>query len=106
LDERAIDALRHSLEVIGAGMAARNATEHDLELIGRAAEHDEDAFVRAVMSASHNELLIVLGEAIGGLTKPGRRGASRGLRPIADAIARRDPDRAEQAVRNRVRQPG
>lgn len=106
VDASAIDALRHSLDVIAAGMAARHATVHDLELIDRAVGHDEDAFRRAVMSASHNELVIVLAEALGGLTQPARSGASEGHRPIADAISRRDPDRAEQAVRSRVRQPG
>jgi GntR family transcriptional repressor for pyruvate dehydrogenase complex len=106
LDQSAIDALGQSLDAIAARMAARHATEHDLQLIDRAVERDDDAFRRAVMSASHNELLIVLAQAIGGLTEPTPRGTMDGHRPVADAIARGDPDRAEQAMRNRVRQPG
>jgi GntR family transcriptional repressor for pyruvate dehydrogenase complex len=106
LDESAIAALSDSLEAIAARMAASYATEHDRELIERAVGRDDGAFRRAVLAASHNELLVVLAEAIGGLAAPARSSSLDGHRQVADAIARADPDGAEQAMRNRVRQPG
>ena len=106
LDESAIAALSDSLEAIAARMAASYATEPDRELIDRAVGRDDGAFRRAVMAASHNELLVVLAEAIGGLTAPTRSSSLQGHRQVAEAIARADPDGAEQAMRNRVRQPG
>jgi GntR family transcriptional repressor for pyruvate dehydrogenase complex len=106
LDGTSIAALSESLEAIAARMAARHATADDLDAIDRAVERDDDAFRRAVISASHNELLIVLAEAIGGLTEPSLGGLLQDHRPVADAIQRRDPDEAEQAMRRRVRQPG
>jgi GntR family transcriptional repressor for pyruvate dehydrogenase complex len=105
LDQSSIIALSESLEAIAARMAARHATEHDLESIARALERDDYGFRQAVVSASHNELLIVLAEAIDGLKEPAPTDRVDGHRPVADAIARGDPDAAEQAMRNRVRQP-
>jgi DNA-binding FadR family transcriptional regulator len=87
-------------------MAARHATADDLEAIAQAVERDDDAFRRAVISASHNELLIVLADAIGRLNDPAPTATLHGDRPVADAIERRDPDEAEEAMRRRVRQPG
>lgn len=106
LNAASIAALSESLDAIAAGMAARHATADDLEAIDQAVERDDAGFRRAVMSASHNELLIMLAEAIGRLSDTAPRAAPRGDRAVADAIARRDPDAAELAMRRRVRQSG
>jgi GntR family transcriptional repressor for pyruvate dehydrogenase complex len=105
LDQSAVAALSESLVAAAARMAARHATADDLASIDRALEDGDSAFRRAVVSASHNELLIVLAEALGGLIEPAEEIGGAGHRPVADAIVRGDPDAAEQAMRNRVRQP-
>jgi GntR family transcriptional repressor for pyruvate dehydrogenase complex len=115
LDARAVATVGAALESAGAGAAAEHATEHDLErIVGSAAALDGDdpaqvdwKFRRAVAAASHNELLVVLVEAIAGLspaappagTTPERRQA------VAAAIAERDPDRAERAMRELLGRP-
>jgi GntR family transcriptional repressor for pyruvate dehydrogenase complex len=106
LDASGIAALRDSLEAIAARMAASHATDHDRELIDRAVDGEDAAFRRAVMAASHNELLTVLAEAIGELAHRPPSSGLDGQRPVADAIAQGDPDGAEQAMRALGRQPG
>ena len=106
LDETSIATLSESLEAIAAHAAARHATTGDLTAIEQALDRDDEVFRRAVISASHNELLIALAEAICELTEPSLSGRLQDHRSVADAIARGDSDGAEQAMRNRVRQPG
>ncbi len=124
IDDASIAAVGDALVAAAARLAAEHANDGDLELIDRAATSLENgateeagaAFRRAVVAASRNEFLIVLVDAVDALnangpaTDPGAapRAASPGTashRAVAAAIARRDPDAAERAMRERLRTP-
>jgi GntR family transcriptional repressor for pyruvate dehydrogenase complex len=104
VDESAAMVLSELLEAAAARSAARHATASDREAIDRALQQGGAAFRSAVTSASHNALLIVLADAIGGLIEPAARSEIQDPQRVADAIARGDPDAAAQAMQDRIRQ--
>ncbi|HLY50893.1 MAG TPA: GntR family transcriptional regulator [Solirubrobacteraceae bacterium] len=113
LDAGALAWVRDALDASAARAAALHATSHEIELIDRAAARvgagapdAEPAFRRVVRTASHNELLCVLADAVAAL--PGQASSSAGMfdaARAAAAIARRDPDAAERAMRDEREQP-
>jgi GntR family transcriptional regulator, transcriptional repressor for pyruvate dehydrogenase complex len=115
LDASAIATVRCALEAAAARAAAEHATSPELELIERSAtaaggsdpSQAELGFRRAVAAASHNDLLVVLTESVAGLIPAGRPPVTTlaGRRAVAAAIADRDPDRAERAMRELVGRP-
>lgn len=115
LDRSSITAVSVALDLAAARAAAEHATETDLELIAGSASatdggdpaRDELAFRRAVVAASHNELLIVLAEAVVGLLTGHHStgGAPERRAAVSAAIADRDPDRAERTMRELCGRP-
>jgi DNA-binding FadR family transcriptional regulator len=120
LDERTISDVSDALDVAAAGLAAERATGEDLDRIDAAAARvgidpgdagdiadAELAFRRAVMTATHNELLIVLAGALEMLSSGTSQ--SRSIDPgaghsraLTTAIRRRDADGARGAMRDRL----
>jgi DNA-binding GntR family transcriptional regulator len=120
-------AMREILEGSAARFAARQANEAEIDLLRRVLDelekHGNDArmlislnrrFHRAICEAAHNRYLI---QTLDGMHDamallhgntfrvPKRRSESDAEhRHIVDAIARRDPDKAEEAAREHVRQ--
>jgi GntR family transcriptional repressor for pyruvate dehydrogenase complex len=115
LDANAIIEVARALGGAAARVAAERATPQERELIDRSAmagdrddpAGDELSFRRAVAAASHNELLIVLLDAVAELTPRHDPTAttSERRRALAAAIADRDPDRAERAMRELLGRP-
>jgi GntR family transcriptional regulator, transcriptional repressor for pyruvate dehydrogenase complex len=104
-----IAVIRDALDGAAARAAAEHATQQDIDQIGRAIAdlergdpgEAEAGFRRAVLLASHNELLIVLAEAVADLAaqRPAAHPNSERLRAVVSAIAMRDADGAERAMR-------
>jgi GntR family transcriptional regulator, transcriptional repressor for pyruvate dehydrogenase complex len=122
LDYGKVNEVRHVLEVAAAGLAAERATaadvavmdetidafENECQHLERSVLHDL-AFHRAIATATHNELFLVLHDSMGEmLLEVRRRNLSRGRderrlvvgmhRRIRDAIAEHDPAAARQAM--------
>jgi GntR family transcriptional repressor for pyruvate dehydrogenase complex len=119
MDGRTISEVSDALDIAAVGLAAEHATEEDLDRIDSALALLEDdpgdgattaeaelAFRHAVLRATHNELLLVLADAVEMLSSatPQARhpdsGAERN-RALATAIRRRDTDGARTAIRER-----
>ena len=126
LDYGKVDEVRRMLEVAAAGIAAERATAddiaamdaaivalenecHDLE---KSVSHDL-AFHRAIATATHNELFLVLHDSMGEmLLEVRRRNLSKGRderrlvvemhRHIRDGIAAHEPRTARQAMRDHL----
>lgn len=126
LDYGKVDEVRRMLEVAAAGIAAERATAddiaamdaaivalenecHDLE---KSVDHDL-AFHRAIATATHNELFLVLHDSMGEmLLEVRRRNLSKGRderrlvvemhRHIRDGIAAHEPRTARQAMRDHL----
>lgn len=126
LDYAKVDEVRRVLEVAAAGLAAERATEEDVNHIDetivlfenecadleKSVLHDL-AFHRALATATHNELFLVLHDSIGKmLIEVRRRNLSRGRkerrlvvemhRRIGDAVAAHDPEAAREAMRDHL----
>lgn len=107
LDGGSIASLGEALDASAARAAAERASAQDLELIDRAAARLRDgapdaeaAFRRTIRAAGHNELLSLLADAVAGLPAPLRSpGAVIDPFAVSAAVARRDPDAAERAMR-------
>jgi GntR family transcriptional repressor for pyruvate dehydrogenase complex len=121
-----VDEVRRVLEVAAAALAAERASDgdiaamdetivalenecHDLE---KSVQHDL-AFHRAIATATHNELFLVLHDSMGEmLIEVRRRNLSKGRderrlvvgmhRRIRDGIADHDPEAAQQAMRDHL----
>lgn len=116
VDESSVETIGLALEAAAARLAAEHATREELDMIEDSAARLESAqdpaeaelaFRRAVMAAGHNELLGVLAEAISGLRSPrplSPRTYSRHL-AVVRAIAGRDGDGAERAMREMLGRP-
>jgi GntR family transcriptional repressor for pyruvate dehydrogenase complex len=126
IDYAKVDQVRRVLEVAAAGIAAERATDEDIArmdaTIERFANECSDleasvqidlAFHRAVATATHNELFLVLHDSIGEmLVEVRRRNLGRGRserrlvvqmhQRIRDGIAGHDPAAAQQAMRDHL----
>jgi GntR family transcriptional regulator, transcriptional repressor for pyruvate dehydrogenase complex len=126
VDYSKVDEVRRVLEVAAAGLAAERATPEDIEHIDdtlerfakqssnlEASVQTDIEFHRAVATATHNELFLVLHDSIGEmLVEVRRRNLSRGRderrlvvkmhQRIRDAIAAHDPQAAQQAMRDHL----
>jgi GntR family transcriptional repressor for pyruvate dehydrogenase complex len=122
LDYGKVDEVRHMLEVAAAGLAAERATEADIAAMDASIDAFENecsdleksvghdlAFHRAIATATHNELFLVLHDSMGEmLLEVRRRNLSKGRderrlvvdmhRRIRDGIAGHDPAAARQAM--------
>ena len=122
LDYGKLDEVRHVLEVAAAGLAAERATAADVAAMDAAIDAFENecsdleksvghdlAFHRAIATATHNELFLVLHDSMGEmLLEVRRRNLSKGRderrlvvgmhRRIRDGIAQHDPAAARQAM--------
>ena len=122
MDYSLVDEVRRVLEVAAAGLAAERATPDDIAVIDdtivrfenecsdlEASVRIDIEFHRAVASATHNELFLVLHDSIGQmLVEVRRRNLSRGRperrlvvkmhRRIRDGIAAHDPPAAQEAM--------
>jgi GntR family transcriptional repressor for pyruvate dehydrogenase complex len=122
LDYGKVDEVRHVLEVACAGLAAERATEDDIAAMDTAIDAFENecsdldksvshdlAFHRAIATATHNELFLVLHDSMGEmLLEVRRRNLSKGRderrlvvgmhRRIRDGIAVHHPAAARQAM--------
>jgi GntR family transcriptional repressor for pyruvate dehydrogenase complex len=123
MDYAKVDEVRGVLEVAAAGLAAERATAEDIAKIDDTIVRFENEcsdleasvqidleFHRAVATATHNDLFLVLHDSIGEmLVEVRRRNLSRGRderrlvvkmhRRIHDAIAAHDPAAAQEAMR-------
>jgi GntR family transcriptional regulator, transcriptional repressor for pyruvate dehydrogenase complex len=123
MDYGKVDEVRGVLEVAAAGLAAERATAEDIAHIDdtivrfenecsnlEASVQIDIEFHRAVATATHNDLFLVLHDSIGEmLVEVRRRNLSRGReerrlvvkmhRRIHDAIAAHDPAAAQEAMR-------
>jgi GntR family transcriptional repressor for pyruvate dehydrogenase complex len=123
MDYAKVDEVRGVLEVAAAGLAAQRASAEDIAKIDDTIVRFENEcsnleasvqidleFHRAVATATHNDLFLVLHDAIGEmLVEVRRRNLSRGReerrlvvkmhRRIHDAIVAHDPAAAQQAMR-------
>jgi GntR family transcriptional regulator, transcriptional repressor for pyruvate dehydrogenase complex len=128
MDYGKVDEVRGVLEVAAAGLAAQRATAEDIAHIDDTIVRFENEcsnleasvqidleFHRAVASATHNELFLVLHDSIGEmLVEVRRRNLSRGRderrlvvkmhRRIHDAIAAHDAQAAQEAMRDHLGQ--
>jgi GntR family transcriptional repressor for pyruvate dehydrogenase complex len=128
MDYGKVDEVRGVLEVAAAGLAAKRATAEDIAHIDDTIvrfEHEcsnleasvqiDLEFHRAVATATHNDLFLVLHDSIGEmLVEVRRRNLSRGRderrlvvkmhRRIHDAIAAHDPAAAQEAMRDHLGQ--
>jgi GntR family transcriptional regulator, transcriptional repressor for pyruvate dehydrogenase complex len=128
MDYGKVDEVRGVLEVAAAGLAAQRATAEDIAHIDDTIVRFENEcsnleasvqidleFHRAVATATHNELFLVLHDSIGEmLVEVRRRNLSRGReerrlvvkmhRRIHDAIAAHDPAAAQEAMRDHLGQ--
>ena len=126
LDYGKVDEMRAVLEVAAAGFAAQRATDEDIASIDRNIEAFENecsdldrsveldlAFHRAIATATHNELFLVLHDSMGEmLIKVRRKNLSKGRderrlvvamhRRIRDGIAAHDAAAAQQAMRDHL----
>jgi GntR family transcriptional repressor for pyruvate dehydrogenase complex len=122
LDYGKVNEVRHVLEVAAAGLAAERATEEDVAAMDETIAalenecHDLEksvlhdlAFHRAIATATHNELFLVLHDSMGEmLLEVRRRNLSKGQderrlvvemhRRIRDGIAGHDPEAARRAM--------
>jgi GntR family transcriptional repressor for pyruvate dehydrogenase complex len=122
LDYTKVDEVRRVLEVAAAGLAAERATPDDIAHINETIEQMDSscediestvqfdiAFHRALATATHNELFLVLHDSMGEmLLEVRRRNLSRGAdrrrlvvemhRRIRDAVANHDPEAARVAM--------
>ena len=122
LDYGKVDEVRRMLEVAAAGIAAERATAADIAAMDDAivalenechdlekSVHHDLAFHRAIATATHNELFLVLHDSMGEmLVEVRRRNLSRGAerrrlvvemhRRIRDAVAAHDPEAARLAM--------
>ena len=121
-----VDEVRRVLEVAAAGLAAQRATEEDIARIDetiaaldnechnleKSVLHDL-AFHRALATATHNELFLVLHDSMGEMLLEVRRhNLARGRserrlvvdmhQRIRDAIAAHDAPAAQQAMRDHL----
>jgi len=126
LDYGKVDEVRLVLEVAAAGLAAQRASAEDIAAIDgtivalenecsdldKSVEHDL-AFHRAIATATHNELFLVLHDSMGEmLIEVRRRNLSKGRderrlvvamhQRIRDGIAAHDPEAAQQAMRDHL----
>lgn len=115
VDAVSIEAIGVALDAVAARAAAEHASDREIDEIGRqlaaleaAARPDRvAAFRRALLTASHNDLLSVLAEAVAALlTRPMAAPRPERLRALVSAIAARDADGAERAVRGEHGEPG
>jgi GntR family transcriptional repressor for pyruvate dehydrogenase complex len=121
-----VDEIRHVLEVAAAGLAAERATGEDIAAMDASIDAFENecsdleksvlhdlAFHRAIATATHNELFLVLHDTMGEmLIEVRRRNLSKGRderrlvvgmhRRIRDGVAAHDPDAARQAMRDHL----
>jgi GntR family transcriptional regulator, transcriptional repressor for pyruvate dehydrogenase complex len=128
MDYGKVDEVRGVLEVAAAGLAAQRATAEDIAHIDDTIVRFENEcsdleasvqidleFHRAVATATHNDLFLVLHDSIGEmLVEVRRRNLSRGRderrlvvkmhRRIHDAIAAHDPQAAQDAMRDHLGQ--
>jgi GntR family transcriptional repressor for pyruvate dehydrogenase complex len=128
MDYGKVDEVRGVLEVAAAGLAAERATAEDIAHIDDTIVRFENEcsnleasvqidleFHRAVATATHNDLFLVLHDSIGEmLVEVRRRNLSRGRderrlvvrmhRRIHDAIAAHDPVAAQEAMRDHLGQ--
>jgi GntR family transcriptional regulator, transcriptional repressor for pyruvate dehydrogenase complex len=128
MDYGKVDEVRGVLEVAAAGLAAQRATAEDIAHIDDTIVRFENEcsnleasvqidleFHRAVATATHNDLFLVLHDSIGEmLVEVRRRNLSRGReerrlvvkmhRRIHDAIAAHDPAAAQEAMRDHLGQ--
>jgi GntR family transcriptional regulator, transcriptional repressor for pyruvate dehydrogenase complex len=128
MDYGKVDEVRGVLEVAAAGLAAERATAEDIAHIDDTIVRFENEcsnleasvqidleFHRAVATATHNDLFLVLHDSIGEmLVEVRRRNLSRGRderrlvvkmhRRIHDAIAAHDPAAAQEAMRDHLGQ--
>ena len=128
MDYGKVDEVRGVLEVTAAGLAAQRATAEDIAHIDDTIVRFENEcsnleasvqidleFHRAVATATHNDLFLVLHDSIGEmLVEVRRRNLSRGRderrlvvkmhRRIHDAIAAHDPAAAQEAMRDHLGQ--
>ena len=126
LDYGKVDEMRGVLEVAAAGFAAQRATPEDIAAIDENIDAFENecsnldrsveldlAFHRAIATATHNELFLVLHDSMGEmLIKVRRKNLSKGRderrlvvtmhRRIRDGIAAHDPAAAQQAMRDHL----
>jgi GntR family transcriptional regulator, transcriptional repressor for pyruvate dehydrogenase complex len=126
VDYSKVDEVRRVLEVAAAGLAAARATPGDIANIDDTIERftnecsDLEAsvqidieFHRAVATATHNELFLVLHDSIGEmLVEVRRRNLSRGRnerrlvvemhRRIREGIAAHNPEAAQDAMRDHL----
>ena len=122
LDYGKVNEVRHVLEVAAAGLAAERATEEDVAAMDETIAalenecHDLEksvlhdlAFHRAIATATHNELFLVLHDSMGEmLLEVRRRNLSKGRderrlvvemhRRIRDGIAGHHPEAARRAM--------
>jgi GntR family transcriptional regulator, transcriptional repressor for pyruvate dehydrogenase complex len=126
LDYGKVDEMRRVLEVAAAGLAAERAGEDDIAAMDetitlfanecsnleKSVRHDL-AFHRAVATATHNELFLLLHDSMGEMLLEVRRhNLARGRserrlvvgmhQRIRDAIAAHDPSAAQQAMRDHL----
>ena len=121
-----VDEVRRMLEVAAAGIASERATEVDIAAMDDAivalenechdlekSVHHDLAFHRAIATATHNELFLVLHDSMGEmLLEVRRRNLSKGRderrlvvgmhRRIRDGIAAHDARAARQAMRDHL----
>jgi GntR family transcriptional regulator, transcriptional repressor for pyruvate dehydrogenase complex len=122
LDYGKVDEVRRMLEVAAAGIAAERASAEDIAAMDDAiaslenechdlekSVHHDLAFHRAIATATHNELFLVLHDSMGEmLLEVRRRNLSKGRderrlvvgmhRRIRDGIAAHDADAAREAM--------
>jgi GntR family transcriptional repressor for pyruvate dehydrogenase complex len=122
LDYGKVDEVRRVLEVAAAGLAAERATPADIERIYETIEQMDNscediestvqfdiAFHRALATATHNELFLLLHDSMGEMVlEVRRRNLSRGAdrrrlvvemhRRIGDAVAAHDAEAAKAAM--------
>jgi GntR family transcriptional repressor for pyruvate dehydrogenase complex len=126
VDYSKVDEVRRVLEIAAAGLAADRATPEDIAKIDDAIARFENEcsdleasvqidleFHRAVATATHNELFLVLHDSIGEmLVEVRRRNLARGRterrlvvemhRRIRDGIATHDIEAAQRAMRDHL----